>query len=58
MFEGLFGLIFLGLAVWAIVNIINSHASNLAKVLWSFSVIFFPILGLIVWFFAGPKSRG
>lgn len=56
MFEGLLGLIHLALAIWAIINIFGSGASTLAKILWTLFVLFFPLIGLIVWFFAGPKS--
>lgn len=54
---GLLGLIHLALSIWAIISVINSRASNLAKVLWILFILFFPLLGLIVWFFVGPKSK-
>ncbi|WP_409432249.1 PLD nuclease N-terminal domain-containing protein [Litorimonas sp. RW-G-Af-16] len=57
MFEGLLGLIHLVLAIWAIINIFGSTASTLKKVLWTLFVLIFPLIGLIVWFFAGPKSN-
>ncbi|BBU54732.1 hypothetical protein KU6B_09970 [Mameliella alba] len=53
---GLGGLILLGLAVWAIVNIINSGASTGGKVLWTLFVLLLPLLGFIVWLIAGPRS--
>ncbi len=57
MFEGgLFGVIHLLLAIWAIVNIIQSRATDLSKVLWSAFVIIFPLIGIIVWFFFGPRT--
>ncbi|MCI5047755.1 MAG: PLD nuclease N-terminal domain-containing protein [Aquisalinus sp.] len=43
-------------AVWAVLNIIGSGATPLAKVLWTLFVLVFPIVGLIAWFLAGPKS--
>ena len=43
-------------AIWAIMNIIGSGATPLAKVLWTLLVLVFPLVGLIVWFLAGPKS--
>ncbi len=55
--NGLLGLIHLALSIWAIVSIINSRSSGLSKVLWILFVLFFPILGLVVWFFIGPKSK-
>ena len=56
MFEGILGLLHLIVAIWAIINIFGSGASMLAKILWTLFVLFFPIVGLIVWFFIGPKS--
>lgn len=42
--------------VWAFVQIANSTADTGAKLLWGAFVFFFPLLGLIVWYFYGPKS--
>lgn len=56
MLEGLVGLVWTVLVIWAVINIIGSSASGLAKILWSLFVIVFPLLGMIVWFFVGPKS--
>ncbi|SDU07024.1 PLDc N-terminal domain-containing protein [Halopseudomonas salegens] len=54
---GFFGLIILILDIWAIVNIVQSKAGNGAKVLWILLVLLLPLLGLIIWFFAGPRGR-
>lgn len=54
--EFILGVLHLVVAVWAILNIIGSSASTLAKVLWTLFVLLFPLIGLIVWFFIGPKS--
>ncbi len=56
MYEGLLGVLHLVVAIWAILNILQSGASGLAKVLWALFVLLFPLIGLIVWFFVGPKS--
>ncbi len=56
MFEGILGLLHLIVAVWAIINIVGSGASLLGKILWTLFVLLFPLIGLIVWFFVGPKS--
>ena len=50
------GLILLVLDIWAIVSIIGSNASTGSKVLWSLLVIVLPLVGFIIWFFAGPRS--
>lgn len=60
MFEGvgggLIGLIILVLDVWAIVKTVQSGASTGAKVLWIVVILVFPLIGLLVWYFAGPKG--
>jgi succinate dehydrogenase/fumarate reductase cytochrome b subunit len=55
-FNGVWGLIVLVADVWAIVNIFQSRATTLAKVLWTVLVLVLPVLGFVIWFFAGPKS--
>ncbi|MGB3210199.1 MAG: PLDc N-terminal domain-containing protein [Desulforhopalus sp.] len=54
--SGIFGLLILIADIWAIVNIFQSGATTGAKVLWVVIVILLPIIGLIAWFLAGPKS--
>lgn len=54
--NGLWGLIVLAADIWAIVNIFQSSATTGAKVLWTLLVILLPVLGFIIWFFAGPKT--
>lgn len=58
MFEltGIGGVIILALDLWALISIFGSRASTGNKVLWSLLVIILPILGFIIWFFAGPRS--
>jgi hypothetical protein len=54
---GLFGLIVLGLAIWAIVHVVQSRASTFAKVLWILLLLFLPLIGFIIWLIAGPRAR-
>lgn len=54
--EFLIGLIVLALVIWALINVWNSGASTGSKVLWTIGLILFNIIGLILWFFIGPKS--
>lgn len=54
---GLGGLIILALDIWAIVSIIGSSATTGKKVLWTLLVLILPVLGFIIWLFAGPRSR-
>jgi hypothetical protein len=53
---GLLGLLILIADIWAIVNIFQSSASTGSKVLWTVLVLLLPVLGLIIWFFAGPRT--
>ena len=52
----LLGLLILVGDIWAIINIFQSRASNGKKLLWIVAVILLPLLGLILWFFLGPRN--
>jgi hypothetical protein len=54
---GLISLIVLALSIYAIINVVQSGASTGAKVLWVLFILIVPVIGLIVWFIAGPKSN-
>ncbi len=56
MFEGLFGLLVLVADVWAIINIFQSSESTGTKALWIVLVLVLPVLGFVIWYFAGPKT--
>ncbi len=56
MATGLLGLLIFIADVWAILTIIQSKAEVGAKVLWCLLVIILPVLGLLIWYFAGPKN--
>jgi len=56
MLEGALGLIHLIIAIWAILSIVNSRAGLGAKILWILLVLLLPLIGLIIWFLAGPKA--
>ena len=43
--------------IWAIINILQSSASNEKKLLWVIVVVLLPLIGLILWFFLGPRDR-
>lgn len=53
---GLLGLIWLIIVIWAILKVAKSGAGTLAKVLWILILLFFPVIGFIIWFFLGPKG--
>ena len=52
---GLLGLIVLIADVWAILKIFQSSASTGSKVIWTVIILVLPIVGLLLWFLAGPK---
>ena len=56
-YNGLFGLLVLIADIWAIVNIFQSGASTERKVLWTVLVIILPLLGFLLWLFAGPRTN-
>ena len=53
---GIFGLLILAADVWAVLHIFQSSATNGAKALWIVLVLVLPLLGLIIWYFAGPRG--
>lgn len=55
-FTGFLGILHLALVVWAAVSILGSASSQGQKVLWILLVLLFPVVGLIIWFIAGPKK--
>ena len=55
-YRGILGLLVLIADVWAIVNILQSTVDTGKKVLWIVVVLVLPILGVILWYFLGPKS--
>lgn len=52
---GIIGLLHLIAFVYALIKIIQSPTTVGMKVLWAAIVLIFPCIGLIVWFFIGPK---
>ncbi|MDX1518244.1 MAG: PLD nuclease N-terminal domain-containing protein [Woeseiaceae bacterium] len=53
---GIFGIIHLILVVYAGIQILNSKRDSLAKLIWILVVAAFPVVGLIIWYFAGAGS--
>lgn len=56
MLEGILGILHLIVAIWAILSIFKSSAGTGAKILWTLLVLFFPLVGLIIWYLTGPKG--
>jgi succinate dehydrogenase/fumarate reductase cytochrome b subunit len=55
-YNGLLGLLILIGDIWAIINIAQSSATNGKKALWIVLVLLLPLLGLVLWFFLGPRG--
>ncbi|HVN34874.1 MAG TPA: PLDc N-terminal domain-containing protein [Casimicrobiaceae bacterium] len=53
----IWGVLILAGDIWAIINIFQSSVSNEKKLLWTLVVVLLPLLGLILWFFLGPRDR-
>ncbi len=56
-YGGILGLLVLIGDIWALINILQSSAANDKKLLWVVVVVLLPLLGLILWFFLGPRDR-
>jgi len=53
---GILGLLILIADVWAILNIFQSSADTVKKAIWIVLVLLLPLLGVIIWYFAGPRE--
>lgn len=42
--------------LWAIVSVFRSDKPDAVKVLWSLLLVLFPVVGLLIWGFAGPRG--
>ena len=55
-YNSLWGVLILVGDIWAIINIFQSSASNEKKLIWIIVVVLLPVLGLILWYFLGPRD--
>jgi len=55
-YNGLWGILILIADIWAIINILQSSAPNGQKLIWVVAVVLLPLIGLILWYFLGPRS--
>ena len=55
--NSLIGLLVLVLDIFAIIKIVQSPASFNEKILWVIFVLLFPLIGMVIWFIAGPGGR-
>lgn len=54
---GIFGILLLLGNIWAILNIFQSTATTGSKALWILLILVLPLLGLVIWYFAGPREH-
>jgi hypothetical protein len=54
--SGILGVLVLLADVWAILNIFQSASTTGSKALWIVLVLVLPLLGVIIWYFAGPRE--
>lgn len=54
---GIGGLIILIADIYAIVMILQSYAKSIEKLMWVLVVFFLPLVGLLIWYFAGPGKK-
>ena len=55
-YHSLWGLLILAGDIWAIINILQSAVSNEKKLIWIIAVVLLLLLGLILWYFFGPRD--
>jgi len=56
-YNSILGVLVLAGDIWAIINIFQSSVSNEKKLIWTIAVVLLPVLGLVLWFFLGPRDR-
>ena len=54
---GFFGFLLLIADIWALLHIVQSTATTGKKLLWILLILLLPLLGLIIWWLAGPRER-
>jgi hypothetical protein len=41
--------------IWAVVNVVQSRETTVNKVVWTLLIVVLPVVGLLIWYFAGPR---
>ena len=55
-YNSIWGVLVLVGDIWAVMNIFQSSVSNETKLIWIIAVVLLPVLGLVLWFFLGPRG--
>ncbi len=53
---GIFGLLILIVDIWAILNTVSAPTSMGSKLVWILLILLLPVVGVILWFFFGPRG--
>lgn len=56
-FGGLFGVLLLLADIFAIIKVFQSTAGDGEKILWTLLIALLPLIGLIIWYLAGPGEK-
>jgi hypothetical protein len=56
-YNSLWGVLILAGDIWAIINILQSSISDGKRLIWTIAVVLLPVLGLLLWYFLGPRDR-
>jgi hypothetical protein len=56
MIHGIWGLLVLAADIWAIINVAQSPVSGEKKAFWIIAIVLLPVLGVVLWFFLGPRG--
>jgi len=56
-FTGIGGLTILIADIYAIVMILQSGARDVEKLIWALVVLLLPLIGLVIWYLAGPGKK-
>lgn len=54
--EFLLGIAILIADIWAIVKILQSSATPGTKAVWVLVIFLLPVIGLVIWYFIGPRA--
>lgn len=57
MLHLILGIIVFLIDIWAIYNVVRSQVSFITKLLWVILILVLPVLGVIIWYFFGPRSK-
>ena len=56
-FTGIGGFIVLCADIYALLMILQSSAKSVDKLIWALVVLLLPLIGLVIWYLAGPGRK-